>query len=209
MLRHTFVPDYTVRAVTEVFYVRVKRSLYLAAKRATLLERSQKDPSPSNDQFDDEVEKVNKRINCLHFFENNFNFNNCLLSVMQLLHSLDEDDRSAPSSPTLTRKDDDTRSNDNQSSPMRSATAPTSPIPVSASPLTNSKFVSPKNGPNGQLKTSPIKIIDIPSPQEGGRLDLDAEIAARQSEAARLLSGKKTNVDDEEKVNLLMKEDRS
>lgn len=58
ILRHTFVPDYSVRAVTEVFYLKVKRSLYLAAKRATLLERSQKDPSPSNDQFDDEVEKV-------------------------------------------------------------------------------------------------------------------------------------------------------
>lgn len=58
MLRHTFVPDYTVRAVTEVFYVKIKRSLYLAAKRATLMERSQKDPQPSQDQFDDEVEKV-------------------------------------------------------------------------------------------------------------------------------------------------------
>lgn len=58
MLRHTFIPDYTVRAVTEVFYLKVKRSLYLAAKRATLLERSQKDPLPSQEQFDDEVEKV-------------------------------------------------------------------------------------------------------------------------------------------------------
>ena len=58
MLRHTFIPDYTVRAVTEVFYVKVKRSLYLAAKRATLLERRQKDPLPSQEQFDDEVEKV-------------------------------------------------------------------------------------------------------------------------------------------------------
>lgn len=58
MLRYTFVPDYTVRAVTEVFYVKIKRSLYLAAKRATLLERSQKDPLPGQEQFDDEVEKV-------------------------------------------------------------------------------------------------------------------------------------------------------
>jgi metal transporter CNNM len=62
MLRHTFIPDYTVRAVTEVFYVKVKRSLYLAAKRATLLERRQKDPLPSQEQFDDEVEKVANRI---------------------------------------------------------------------------------------------------------------------------------------------------
>lgn len=57
MLRHTFIPDYTVRAVTEVFYVKVKRSLYLTAKRATLLDRRQKDPLPTQ-EFDDEVEKV-------------------------------------------------------------------------------------------------------------------------------------------------------
>ena len=64
-MRHTFVPDYTVRAITEVFYVKVKRSLYLAARRATLLKKSQKDPS--QDQFDDEVEKVSP---VLFFFTN-------------------------------------------------------------------------------------------------------------------------------------------
>ena len=57
LLRHTFIPDYTVRAITEVFYVRIKRSLYLAAKRATLMERAKKD-TQSEDHFDDEVEKV-------------------------------------------------------------------------------------------------------------------------------------------------------
>jgi hypothetical protein len=57
MLRNTFIPDYTVRAITEVFYVRIKRSLYLAAKRATLMERAKKD-TQSEDHFDDEVEKV-------------------------------------------------------------------------------------------------------------------------------------------------------
>lgn len=62
ILRHTFVPDYSVRAVSEVFYVKVKRSLYLAAKRATLLERSQKDSTTSQDQFDDEVEKVSRSL---------------------------------------------------------------------------------------------------------------------------------------------------
>jgi len=74
MLRHTFIPDYTVRAVTEVFYLKVKRSLYLAAKRATLLERSQKDPLPSQEQFDDEVEKVaicHTHINqVINYYEN-------------------------------------------------------------------------------------------------------------------------------------------
>ncbi|EEZ98477.1 unextended protein [Tribolium castaneum] len=66
LLRHTFQPDYTVRASNEVIYLRIKRSLYLAAKRATLMERSQRDLQQSNDQFDEEVDK--------------------------LLHSLEEDD---------------------------------------------------------------------------------------------------------------------
>lgn len=35
----TFVTDYTVRAVTDVIYFRVSRSLYQAARSATLLER--------------------------------------------------------------------------------------------------------------------------------------------------------------------------
>lgn len=61
MLRYTFMPDYSVRASTEVFYLKIRRQLYLAAKRATLMERSHQ---PNNsmitpgDQFDDEVEKV-------------------------------------------------------------------------------------------------------------------------------------------------------
>jgi metal transporter CNNM len=58
LMRHTFQPDYTVRASTEVIYLRIKRSLYLAAKRATLMERSQRDQSQSNEQFDEEVDKV-------------------------------------------------------------------------------------------------------------------------------------------------------
>lgn len=58
MLRHTFQPDYSVRASSEVLYLQVKRSLYLAAKRATLMERSQRDNSTTGEQFDDEVEKV-------------------------------------------------------------------------------------------------------------------------------------------------------
>lgn len=57
LLRHTFVPDYSVRAATEVIYLKIKRSLYLAAKRATLMERSKKGENAS-DQFDDEVDKV-------------------------------------------------------------------------------------------------------------------------------------------------------
>lgn len=56
MLRYTFVPDYSVRAVTDVCYARIKRSLYLAAKRATLMEQSKK--GSVTDNFNDEVDKV-------------------------------------------------------------------------------------------------------------------------------------------------------
>nr|CAD7572855.1 unnamed protein product [Timema californicum] len=85
ILRHTFVPDYTVRAITEVFYIRIKRSLYLAAKRATLMERARKtSQSQTDDHFDDEVEK--------------------------LLHSLEDDERSqGPNDPptlATTARDD-------------------------------------------------------------------------------------------------------
>lgn len=60
LLRHTFIPDYTVRASTEVLYVKVKRSMYLAAKRATLMERSKRDNdnAQSGENFDEEVDKV-------------------------------------------------------------------------------------------------------------------------------------------------------
>lgn len=59
MLRHTFVPDYSVRAVTDVIYLAMKRTLYLAAKRATLMERSQKtEDLGSSEPIDEEVEKV-------------------------------------------------------------------------------------------------------------------------------------------------------
>lgn len=58
-VRQTFVPDYSVRAVTDVIYIAIKRNLYLTAKKATLLEKSRKSGAePSTAEFDDEVEKV-------------------------------------------------------------------------------------------------------------------------------------------------------
>lgn len=71
LIRHTFIPDYSVKAVTETIYLAIKRNLYLAAKRATLMERKQK-CGETSDAIDDEVEK--------------------------LLHSLDEDDPSVHAS---------------------------------------------------------------------------------------------------------------
>lgn len=59
MLRHTFIPDYSVKAITDVIYLVVKRSLYMAAKRATLMEQSKRmGGEQMNEPIDDEVEKV-------------------------------------------------------------------------------------------------------------------------------------------------------
>ncbi|KAL1512593.1 hypothetical protein ABEB36_002160 [Hypothenemus hampei] len=58
MLRHTFIPDYTVRASTEVMYLKIKRGLYLAAKRATLMEKSKRDKNQTKEQFDEEIDKL-------------------------------------------------------------------------------------------------------------------------------------------------------
>ncbi|KAG5328015.1 CNNM2 protein, partial [Acromyrmex charruanus] len=184
MLRHTFIPDYTVRAVTEVFYVKVKRSLYLAAKRATLLERRQKDPLPSQEQFDDEVEK--------------------------LLHSLEEDDRSVPESPILPadRINAEKGKDSIIHSPIRSVTAPTSPLPVSASPITNSKFISPRN--EGKMRNS-SKVQTSPVEIQAKRDSLntpDSDVLIRQSEVARMSPAMK-KVNDEERTNLLPKQDNS
>lgn len=76
LLRHTFVPDYSVKAVTELYYISVKRTLYLAAKRATLMERSQKMGGDlgSNEPIDDEVEKVILSFHFLFFCKTNYLF---------------------------------------------------------------------------------------------------------------------------------------
>ncbi|RVE44499.1 hypothetical protein evm_010828 [Chilo suppressalis] len=58
MLRHSFVPDYSVRATSELFYLTVKRSLYLAAKRATLMEKGALSKGATHEQFDTEVDKL-------------------------------------------------------------------------------------------------------------------------------------------------------
>lgn len=36
----SFIPDYTVRAITDLTYFQISRSMYQAAKQATLLEKS-------------------------------------------------------------------------------------------------------------------------------------------------------------------------
>lgn len=62
-MRQTFITDYSVRAVTDVTYIAIKRSLYLTAKRATLLEKSQRSGNDGGSaEIDDEVEKVTSII---------------------------------------------------------------------------------------------------------------------------------------------------
>ncbi|XP_028168076.1 metal transporter CNNM4-like [Ostrinia furnacalis] len=58
MLRHTFVPDYSVRAIAELYYLTIKRSMYLAAKRATLMEKGALNKGGTNEQIEPEVDKL-------------------------------------------------------------------------------------------------------------------------------------------------------
>lgn len=41
---HMYVPDYTVRALDDLEYIKIKRHQYVAARRATLMERQPKTP---------------------------------------------------------------------------------------------------------------------------------------------------------------------
>ena len=50
-LRATFVPEYCVRAITEVYYLKIRRSHYVAARKATLV-AAQRDPARSVDHSD-------------------------------------------------------------------------------------------------------------------------------------------------------------
>lgn len=91
LLRHTFIPDYSVKALTDVVYLVIKRSLFLAAKRATLMEQTRRmtGADHSNEPFDDEVDRV--RFNFRSRVSNSTDLS------FQLLHSLDEDDSVAHS----------------------------------------------------------------------------------------------------------------
>ncbi|KAL0853107.1 hypothetical protein ABMA27_012875 [Loxostege sticticalis] len=65
MLRHTFVPDYSVRAIAELYYLTIKRSMYLAAKRATLMEKGALNKGGTNEQIEPEVDKLLSEGDCL------------------------------------------------------------------------------------------------------------------------------------------------
>lgn len=75
-----------------------------------------------------------------------------------MLHSLEEDDRSVPESPVLPSDKiaENEKTKEIAHSPVRSVTAPTSPLPVNASPVINSKSVSPRN--DGKAKNLSMKV---------------------------------------------------
>ncbi|XP_042860449.1 unextended protein-like isoform X2 [Penaeus japonicus] len=55
--KFSFLPDYSVRAITEVTYLKIRRSHYFAARRAFLLEQAQKEPH-SVEHFEKEIAKM-------------------------------------------------------------------------------------------------------------------------------------------------------
>ncbi len=54
----TFVTDYTVRAITDVVYFCLSRTLYQAARSATVLERTQRDATQRISDCDSNLEQV-------------------------------------------------------------------------------------------------------------------------------------------------------
>ena len=63
---HVYIPDFTVRAMSDIEFVKVKRHQYIAAKRATLMERQPKTPreqadaAVTEDPFSAEWKKANQ-----------------------------------------------------------------------------------------------------------------------------------------------------
>ncbi|XP_022240761.1 metal transporter CNNM4-like [Limulus polyphemus] len=66
LLKATFIPDYTVVAVSDTLYMKVHRAVYLAAYRATCMERQQQRSDFNlEDPFKGELEKVLNTVNIL------------------------------------------------------------------------------------------------------------------------------------------------
>lgn len=54
---HQYIPDYTVRAITDVEFIKIRRHQYVAAQRATLMERRPKTPR-GTEQLDEDAFKA-------------------------------------------------------------------------------------------------------------------------------------------------------
>nr|XP_053644954.1 unextended protein-like [Cherax quadricarinatus] len=55
--KFSFTPDYSVRAITEVMYLKIRNTHYIAARRAYLLEQAQREPHPE-ENFEKEMAKI-------------------------------------------------------------------------------------------------------------------------------------------------------
>ncbi|XP_033236194.1 metal transporter CNNM4 isoform X1 [Drosophila pseudoobscura] len=102
-IRQSFVPDYSVRAISDVIYIAIKRVLYLTAKKATLLEKSRKSGTFSSETFDDEVERL------LHSISEDEKPR--FLAANQSTRALSKPNRSLTSSPTNIDLSHDEKSN--------------------------------------------------------------------------------------------------
>jgi len=56
--RVTFIPDYTVRVVSDVYYMSLKHTSYRAGRLATVLEQSAQKKASTTLSWQDEIEKV-------------------------------------------------------------------------------------------------------------------------------------------------------
>lgn len=64
---HVYIPDFTVRALTDIEFIKVRRHQYIAAQRATLMERQPKTPreesdATSEDPFSSEWKKAQTHL---------------------------------------------------------------------------------------------------------------------------------------------------
>lgn len=64
-----------MKAISDVLYLMIKRSLFLAAKRATLMEQSRR-AGDHNEPYDDEVEKVSEVLSA------SWNFSSQLIQIL-------------------------------------------------------------------------------------------------------------------------------
>ena len=62
-LRSTFVPEYCVRAITEVYYLKIRRSHYVAARKATMV-AAQRDPARPVDHSDSLAHDMAALVSC-------------------------------------------------------------------------------------------------------------------------------------------------
>lgn len=61
-----YIPDFTVRAIDTLLFLRIKRPHYIVARRATLMGRSQQDSKTEDEAFTSEWKHLSKINQCNH-----------------------------------------------------------------------------------------------------------------------------------------------